>query len=150
MAELNPRTISVPLKQNSYPIWMQRGIVEHIHELLRPLNKGQKWFLLTPTPIYKLYAKQIIEYLHQHQFEIIPILLEDGETAKSFQYYEKYCRELVQNGCNRDSYLIALGGGVTGDLTGFIASSLYRGVNYIQIPTTLLAMVDSSIGGKTK
>lgn len=149
MPNINPQAIQVKLLNNSYPIWIKRNITQHIYKYLEKFNTGQKWFLITPTSIYHLYGKEIIDNLTQHHFEIIPILIEDGEKIKSIAYFEKYSKELVQKGCNRDSMLIALGGGVTGDLTGFIASSLFRGIDYIQFPTSLLAMVDSSIGGKT-
>lgn len=149
MPKINPQNILVKLLNASYPIWIKRNITQHIYEYLNEFNKGQKWFLLSPTSIYNLYGKEIVDNLIQHQFKIKPILIEDGEIVKSITYFEKYCKELVQKGCNRDSMLIALGGGVTGDLTGFIASTLFRGIDYIQFPTSLLAMVDSSIGGKT-
>jgi len=149
MSKLNPKTIHVSLQQNSYPIWIQRNILNYVHELLNPFNKNQEWFLLSPTAIFNLYGKSLIKLLKKHGFKITPILINDGEQTKSFKYFEKYCRQLAQRGCNKDSTLIALGGGVTGDLCGFIASSLFRGIDYVQIPTSLLAMVDSSIGGKT-
>lgn len=149
MSSLNPLTISVALNQNSYPIWIQRNIHKFIPELLNPLNNGQEWFILSPNSVFELYGKNLIKLISEHGYKVTQIIIEEGENVKSFKYFEEYSRKLVQLGCNRDSYLIALGGGVTGDLCGYIASSLFRGINYIQIPTTLLAMVDSSIGGKT-
>jgi 3-dehydroquinate synthase len=149
MSKINSQKIQVKLKDTSYPIWIKRNIIQHLDEYLTKFNNGQRWFLLTPLSIYNLYGKEIVDDLNQHNYNISPILIEDGETVKSIYYFEKYCKELVQKGCNRDSTLIAFGGGVTGDLTGFIASSIFRGIQYIQFPTSLLAMVDSSIGGKT-
>jgi 3-dehydroquinate synthase len=149
MSALKPKSINVSLKQYSYPILIQRDIIDNLHQLLNPFNNKQDWFLISPKPVFDIYGESIINNLSTNGFNIIPIIINDGEKTKSFNYFEKYCRQLVQHGCNRDSTLIALGGGVTGDLCGFIASSLFRGINYIQIPTSLLAMVDSSIGGKT-
>ena len=143
------KTISVPLKQNSYPIWIKRNILEIIDELLTPLNTQQKWFILSPSSVFNLYGKELLENLKLLGFNVSPLIIEDGEQVKSISHFENYSKQLVQMGCNRDSILIAFGGGVTGDLCGFIASSLFRGIDYIQIPTSLLAMVDSSIGGKT-
>ncbi len=148
MYSLKPETINVLLQQNSYPIWIRKGIRKSIGELLKSLNKNQKWIIISPTPIYNLYGKEIFQILNQSGFKIEILEIDDGERVKSIYYFQKYCKKLIDLGCNRDSILLALGGGVTGDLCGFIASTLFRGISYYQIPTSLLAMVDSSIGGK--
>tara|TARA_B100001029_G_C15045211_1_gene446595 strand:+ start:102 stop:1208 length:1107 start_codon:yes stop_codon:yes gene_type:complete len=149
MHSLKPEIISVPLQQNSYPIWIQKGIRKSIGELLKPIKNNQKWIIASPTPVLNLYGNEIFEILNQFGFKTKILEIDDGEKVKSFHHYKKYSKKLIDLGCNRDSILIALGGGVTGDLCGFIASTLFRGIPYYQIPTTLLSMVDSSIGGKT-
>ena len=91
----------------------------------------------------------ITQHLKENGFNVNNLIINENESAKTI-FHAEYCwKKLIASGCDRSSVLIALGGGVTGDLTGFLASTLFRGIQYFQVPTTLLAMVDSSIGGKT-
>ena len=143
------KTISVPLRSRSYPIWIDNGLIKTLPELLQPLNQGQTWVIFSQDNIYKLYGHPMQEALKSAGYKIESITLPKGEDAKSFAVVEKIFSKLLQNGCDRSSTFLALGGGVVGDVTGFLAATFMRGLNYIQIPTTLLAMVDSSIGGKT-
>jgi len=128
---------------------MGNGILKKLPDLLQPMNQGQLWVIFSQKYIYKNFGKSLHKELGSNGYRIIHILLDDGERAKTFSSIEKIFSKLISLNCDRSSTFIALGGGVVGDVCGFIASTFMRGINYIQIPTTLLAMVDSSIGGKT-
>ena len=143
------QTISVPLKNRSYPIWIENGLINKLSELLRPLNQDQKWIIFSQEGIFNHYGETLFNSLKNVGFKVESIIYTDGEEAKSLTYLEKMYPQLIELGCDRSSTFLALGGGVVGDVTGYIAATFMRGVDYIQIPTTLLAMVDSSIGGKT-
>ena len=113
------------------------------------MNQGQKWVIFSQDDIFRLYGKKLLDELKAAGFNVVTILLPDGEATKSLFALEDVFSQLIELGCDRSSTFLALGGGVVGDAAGFIAATFMRGVDYIQIPTTLLAMVDSSIGGKT-
>ena len=143
------QTISVPLQNRSYPIWIEKGLLTKLPELLKPMNQGQKWVIFSQNEIISLYGNSLCKGLKSAGFQVELVVLPDGEKAKSLNELEGIFSQLIGMDCDRSSTFLALGGGVVGDATGFIAASFMRGVDYIQIPTTLLAMVDSSIGGKT-
>ena len=143
------QTISVPLQNRSYPIWIKKGLLTNVPELLKPMNQGQKWVIFSQNEIISLYGNSLYKGLTSAGFQVELVVFPDGEKAKSLNELEGIFSQLIGMGCDRSSTFLALGGGVVGDATGFIAASFMRGVDYIQIPTTLLAMVDSSIGGKT-
>ena len=143
------QTISVPLQNRSYPIWIEKGLLTKLPELLKPMNQGQKWVIFSQNEIISLYGNSLCRGLKSAGFQAELVVLPDGEKAKSLNELEGIFSQLIGMGCDRSSTFLALGGGVVGDTTGFIAGTFMRGVDYIQIPTTLLAMVDSSIGGKT-
>ena len=143
------QTISVPLQNRSYPIWIEKGLLTNLPELLKPMNQGQKWVIFSQNEIISLYGNSLCKGLKSAGFQVELVVFPDGEKAKSLNELEGIFSQLIGMGCDRSSTFLALGGGVVGDATGFIAASFMRGVDYIQIPTTLLAMVDSSIGGKT-
>lgn len=115
---------------------------------ITPYIKGKQVMIVTNTTVEKLYLKPLVEGLEPN-FKVMSVVLPDGEQYKTQQYIDQIYDALMDNHCNRDITLIALGGGVIGDMTGFAAASFMRGVNFIQIPTTLLSQVDSSVGGKT-
>ena len=143
------QTISVALQKRSYPIWIENGLLAKLPELLKPMNHGQKWVVFSQDGIFRLYGNEFLDDLKAAGFNVNTILLPDGEKAKSLSVLDDVYSQLIEMGCDRSSTFLALGGGVVGDAAGFIAATFMRGVDYIQIPTTLLAMVDSSIGGKT-
>ena len=116
---------------------------------MKPMNQGQKWVVFSQNEIFNLYGNKLIDDLNSSGFQVEKVILLDGERAKSLSTMEDVYSQLIELGCHRSSTFIALGGGVVGDAAGYIAATFMRGVDYIQIPTTLLAMVDSSIGGKT-
>ena len=143
------QTISVPLQKRSYPIWIENGLINKLPELLKPLNQDQKWVVFSQEEIFNHYGKTLVNSLKNAGFKLESIIYPDGEEAKLHTSLEKIYPHLIELGCDRSSTFLALGGGVVGDVTGFIAATFMGGVDYIQIPTTLLAMVESSIGGKT-
>ena len=143
------QTISVPLQNRSYPIWIENGLINKLPELLKPLNQDQIWVVFSQKEIFNYYGETLVKSMKNAQFKVESIIYPDGEDAKSLTSLEEMYPQLIELGCDRSATLLALGGGVVGDVTGYIAATFMRGVDYIQIPTTLLAMVDSSIGGKT-
>ena len=110
---------------------------------------NHKIAIITDENIDRLYGEKIIKSLKLYNFETIKIVINAGEESKSLKTLEYLYSILIRNGVTRNDLLIAFGGGVVGDLTGFCAATLYRGISYIQVPTTLLAQIDSAIGGKT-
>jgi 3-dehydroquinate synthase len=140
--------VKVSLGDRSYDI--EIGIVlEHIGERFKGLGLGKKIALVTNPTVKKLYQSRVAGSLQTAGFLVHVIEIPDGEQYKTLDSINFIFTELLKNSLDRKSALVALGGGVIGDLTGFAASAFMRGVPFIQIPTTLLAMVDSSVGGKT-
>jgi len=115
---------------------------------LKSNKLGKKYAIITDSNVKKLYAEKLQKDLKKADIESVIVSFPHGEKNKNFQTVEKILDQLFKEEFHRDDAIIALGGGVTGDIAGFIASIYMRGISYIQIPTTLLAMVDSSIGGK--
>ncbi len=113
------------------------------------MNQGQVWVIFSQKEIFSQHGHPIEDALQSRGFKTTYIQIPDGEEAKSLTSMAKAFSHLLASGCDRSSTFLALGGGVVGDIVGFLAATFMRGVEYIQIPTTLLAMVDSSIGGKT-
>ena len=143
------QTISVPLQKRSYPIWIENGLFNKLPELCKPLNKEQKWVIFSQDSIFNNYGSILVKNLKNFGFRVELIMLSDGEESKSLSALENIYSQLLRLNCDRSTTILAFGGGLVGDVSGFIAATFMRGVDYIQIPTTLLAMVDSSIGGKT-
>jgi len=143
------QTISVSLQNRSYPIWIENGLIDKLPDLLRPMNQGQNWVIFSQEEIFNNYGETLVNNLQSAGYKVESIIYIDGEEAKLLSALENMYSRLIGLGCDRSSTFLALGGGVVGDVTGYIAATFMRGVDYIQIPTTLLAMVDSSIGGKT-
>ena len=143
------RQVKVSLKERSYDIIIKDNLLKNISEHIKPLNLGKKIFIISDNNVAPLYLKNIVNSLKKQQFEINIFTLEAGEHLKSFTNLVKLSNKILSYKPDRNSTIIALGGGVIGDLSGFIASIILRGINFIQIPTTLLSQVDSSVGGKT-
>ena len=140
--------IRVELSEQSYEIKIAYSLRDQLETLLKPWDQGQQWVVLTQQVIYDLY-QPVIENLKKNDFNINVIIVPDDESAKNIQHAERVWSQMVEFGCDRSSVLLALGGGVVGDLGGFVAATYMRGIPFIQVPTTLLAMIDSAIGGKT-
>lgn len=139
--------LMVELGERSYPIFISQGLVKQQGVLDEYLG-GEQVLIVTNETIGPLYLKQVVD-LFSSPIKVFTVVLPDGEQYKTLDHVNKIYDALLENRCNRRVTLIALGGGVVGDMTGFAAASYQRGVNFIQIPTTLLSQVDSSVGGKT-
>jgi 3-dehydroquinate synthase len=142
-------SIQVALAEHSYEISIATGNLERLGEKCQALNLGQKVLLVSNPTVFGLYGDRVIGSLQQAGFEVSYCELPDGEQFKTMKSIEKIHDSCLENGLERSSTLVALGGGVIGDMTGFAAATWLRGIGVVQVPTTLLAMVDSSIGGKT-
>lgn len=142
------KQVLVNLKDNSYPICIGWGILDDLGSLLSKDKLGDKCAVITNPTVNKLYGKKVKESLGSVGFKSVILEVPDSETSKSLKYAEKLYIKLIDNKLDRSSCIIALGGGVTGDLAGFVAATYMRGVPLVQVPTTLLAQVDSAIGGK--
>lgn len=140
--------IDINLLQNSYAIWIKRGIINNIGNEIKKIYQNKKIAIVTDTNVNKLYGKEIKDNLEENGFKVKMIIVNPGEESKSLDVLKYLYDELLDFKITRKDFMIALGGGVIGDLTGFAASTLLRGIPFIQIPTSLLAQIDSSIGGK--
>lgn len=135
--------IKLELGQRSYDILVGKKSIKYLADFLAQ-NNYSKIFLLADENAAKHHLTSFDGILKDYQ----KIIIASGEQSKSFDFLEKICEEILHKGCDRKSLIIAFGGGVVGDLAGFVASILLRGIDFVQVPTTLLAMVDSSVGGK--
>jgi 3-dehydroquinate synthase len=142
------QTLKVELANRSYPIHIGRNLISDA-SLILPHLKRKHVAIVTNTTVAPLYLAKLTQTLETAGVKVIPIILPDGEAYKNTETLNTIYDVLLQNRCERSTTLIALGGGVIGDLTGYAAATYLRGVPFIQIPTTLLSQVDSSVGGKT-
>lgn len=141
--------IPVQLPQNPYNITIASNSLTQLGTQISPLNLGKKVLLVSSPEIFEIYGETALASLKDAGFEVTHHFIPAGETYKNLDSIAKIYDTAVEQRLERSSTFIALGGGVIGDMTGFAAATWLRGVNFIQVPTTLLAMVDASIGGKT-
>ncbi len=144
-----PDRVRVDLADRGYDVLIQEGLIDGAGELLRPLTTGADAVVVTNAVVKRLYGARLLRGLKGAGFRTNILCLPDGERTKSLKWVSAILDELVRRRCERKSVLLALGGGVIGDLAGFAASVYLRGIPFVQVPTTLVAQVDSSIGGKT-
>ncbi|MGH9339703.1 MAG: 3-dehydroquinate synthase [Acidobacteriota bacterium] len=142
-------TVHVSLGKRSYDIPIASGLLKRLPEILGSQKVGSKIFLVSDTTVFELFGKNLQQELGAAGFQVKEILIPEGEQHKNLETVQNIYTYLIAQEADRNSTLIALGGGVTGDIGGFAAATFLRGISYIQIPTTLLAQVDSSVGGKT-
>lgn len=142
------QTLTVSLADRSYPIHIGNGLLQQA-ELILPHLKRKQVAIVSNTTVAPLYMHAIAQPLREAGVSVIEIILPDGEAYKNNETLQTIYDHLLQHRCERNTTLIALGGGVIGDLTGYAAATYLRGVPFIQVPTTLLSQVDSSVGGKT-
>ena len=140
------KTLTVDLGKRSYPIYIGQGLLQQ-PELFRRHVHGSQVMIVTNTTVAPLYLEACKAAFDG--FEVAEVILPDGEQYKNLEVLSRIYDALIERRFDRKCTLVALGGGVIGDMTGFAAASYQRGVNFIQVPTTLLAQVDSSVGGKT-
>ncbi len=143
------KTVNVDLGARSYDIVIGSGLLGQASRYIAPLLKNKRVGIITDETVAGLHLKTLTDSLDEAGISSACFILPPGEGQKSFEKLVPLMNNLLDQGYERGDYLIALGGGVIGDLTGFAASILKRGCGFIQIPTTLLAQVDSSVGGKT-
>jgi len=148
MNQQAPTTLNVELGERSYPIAIGPNLLDDGALLDRHVDGG-KAAIVTNTTVAPLYLARVAGALRAQGREVVEIVLPDGEEHKHWESLNLVYDALLENRCDRKTTLVALGGGVIGDLTGFAASSYMRGVPFVQVPTTLLSQVDSSVGGKT-
>jgi 3-dehydroquinate synthase len=140
--------ITVNLGSRSYPIVIGAGVLREVGARLRALGAGAKVALVSDPKVLALHGGPVAGSLKAESFEVSIIELPEGEAAKTLATAESAWERCLEAGLDRGSTLLALGGGAVGDLTGFVAATYMRGIAFVQLPTTLLAQVDASIGGK--
>ncbi len=141
--------IPVLLKNRPYEVIVGNGILPRAGEFIHQVLPSLRCALVTDTNVGPLYADIVRESLETAGVQTTVITVPAGETSKSLPEVEKVCAAMIEAGLDRGAFVAALGGGVVGDLAGFVASIYYRGIPHAQIPTSVVAQVDSSIGGKT-
>lgn len=137
----------VNLKENSYPIYIEKGLLNKVNEKIKEVFKGKKIMIISDDQVYPLYGNELTKNLEK-DFLVNHIVVPHGEKSKRFDTLPTLYKACLDFKLTRTDLIIALGGGVIGDMAGFVASSYLRGVKLVQIPTSLLAQVDSSVGGK--
>jgi len=140
------KELNLDLGEKSYPIYIGENLLAQADYLTRHIA-GNQVMIVSNTTVAPLYIDKVKNLLTD--FKVSEVILPDGEQYKNLDTVNQIFTSLLENRFDRSSTLIALGGGVVGDMTGFAAASYQRGINFIQIPTTLLSQVDSSVGGKT-
>lgn len=143
------KTIHINTSSKKYDIFVGNGILKDSGSIIKSLNFSGKILIVTDDIVSELYLETVKKSLEDSDFSVCEVVLPHGEEHKNMDSIMRIYEALQKNGLNRKSLIVALGGGVIGDMSGFAAATYLRGVKYVQIPTTLLAQVDSSIGGKT-
>ena len=143
---MNTVTVSA---SKTYDILIGRGLINQLGEQVKKLGKAQKVCIVSESTVYPLYGKAVTESLENAGFSVVSFVFPAGEESKNGSVFLELLNFLAENRLTRSDLIVALGGGVTGDLAGFAAASYLRGIRFVQVPTTLLAAVDSSVGGKT-
>jgi 3-dehydroquinate synthase len=145
----DPTTVQVALGERSYDIVIGRGLIASLGARIEALRPRARVFIVTDTNIEVNHLDAVEETLAESAIAASQLIVPPGEGSKSFRVFEQVCEAIIAARIERGDLVVALGGGVIGDLAGFVASSVRRGIDYVQVPTTLLAQVDSSVGGKT-
>ncbi|MEG1507322.1 MAG: 3-dehydroquinate synthase [Akkermansia sp.] len=142
-------TVSLSLNERSYHIHVENGALERVGELAYRAGMSGKMAVIADTNTAALYGDHVLHSFDSAGFTVSMHIIPAGEASKSMSMAEELCSELVKAGIDRSSNIAALGGGVVGDLAGFVSAIYYRGLPFMQIPTTIVAQTDSSVGGKT-
>ncbi|MGN0622043.1 MAG: 3-dehydroquinate synthase [Porcipelethomonas sp.] len=142
------KTITVKAS-TSYNIYIERGLLKNCGKIIADTVKTRKTAVITDDIVDSLYGKTVMDSLKNNGFEAVKFVFKNGEASKCSDTLNEIYTFLCENSITRSDCIIALGGGVVGDITGYAAATFLRGLDYIQIPTTLLAQIDSSVGGKT-
>jgi 3-dehydroquinate synthase len=142
------QTVKVSLGPRSYPIHIGVGLLKRIGAWCEETGLGRRCVVISDRRVAPLYGHTVLRSLRERGFEVVPITVPSGESTKCLDVVGHCYRKLAAHRIERSSFVVALGGGVVGDLAGFVAATYLRGLAYVQVPTTLLAQVDSSVGGK--
>jgi len=142
------RTVHVPLGNRSYDIKIAPGLIDRFGRECARVKLGARCAIITDTNVGKRYAKAVFNSLATAGFSPVLVIVQPGEAAKSLKTVQACYDQLALHRLERRSFIVALGGGVVGDMAGFLAATYLRGIAFVQVPTTLLAQVDSSVGGK--
>lgn len=143
------KTVRVELGNRAYGILIGPKMLAEIGKVFQEHQIGGRIFVITNPVVFDLYGEGVLSALCQQGFSVVHLLIPDGEPSKTLHTVENIYTYLIAQKADRRSTLVALGGGVTGDIVGFVAATFLRGIPYVQLPTTLLSQVDSSVGGKT-
>lgn len=143
------RSLRVELGERSYPIVLGSGILDQVGEAVKRHTGASRAALVTVPPVGRRYGGVVSRSLRNAGLRVMRFEVPDGDRSKSLRQAERLWDGLIEKGADRGVAVVALGGGMVGDLAGFVAATLFRGVAFVQVPTTILAMVDSSVGGKT-
>ena len=142
------RTVKVPLRNRSYTIKIGEHLLSELGDYCARISLGGRCAIITDTNVGKRYAKSAFNSLVREGFDPALLIVPAGEAAKVLKSVQACYNQLATHRLERKSFIVALGGGVVGDLAGFVAATYLRGMPFVQVPTTLLAQVDSSVGGK--
>ena len=143
------RSVTVELGERSYPVEIGAGTIAGLGARVVAATGAKRAVVITVPPVGRRYAGRVLRSLRGAGLSAARIDVPDGDASKSLRQVERLYHELLRAGADRHTTLVALGGGMVGDLTGFAAATYLRGIPFVQVPTTLLAMVDASVGGKT-
>ena len=139
--------MTVDLKKHSYPIYIERGILKEAAERIAEVYQGSKIMIISDDRVYSYYGEALKKNLSE-KYECAETVIPHGEPSKAFETLPGVYSSLLEAKISRTDLIVALGGGVVGDLAGFVAATFLRGIKFVQIPTSILAQVDSSVGGK--
>jgi 3-dehydroquinate synthase len=143
------RVVTIKLGPRSYPVHIGENLLDETGRICRSALLKGRAAIVSDRKVANLYSKRVSDALTNEGFKVSTHLVEPGETSKSFEVAASLCEDFARQGVDRKSFVVALGGGVVGDLAGFTAAIYNRGIPFVQIPTTIMAQVDSSVGGKT-
>ena len=144
----NPDILKVDLQDRSYNIVIGSDLIKNVGQFIPSLIKNTSVIIITDQNVADFHLSKLVYALDAEKLAYSVVTLPPGESTKEFNHFQNLISKILDKNPERSTSLIALGGGVVGDLAGFAASIILRGINYFQIPTTLLAQVDSSVGGK--
>ncbi len=145
----NTHVVEVALAERSYAVRIGENLLATLGSEAKTLGLGRRCAVITDTNVGPLYGEAVLTSLRDAGFEATLITVAAGEKSKSFETAGEVCEEVIASQLDRNGWIVALGGGVVGDLAGFVAAIYYRGIPFVQIPTTVIAQVDSAVGGKT-
>ncbi len=141
--------VTVKGVKKPYDIFIGRDILDIIPEQIKELTSAKTVLIITDDNVDKFYSKKVSDILESEDFRVLKFVFPHGEDNKSIETFSKILEFMAENNVTRSDCILALGGGITGDISGFVAASYLRGIDFLQVPTTFLAAIDSSVGGKT-